>query len=98
MAFGATRKTCLLNITLLILFLLVTYNDKVNSTPSKSFRRATNQNGANICPSGRNNKPYATIGVDQLDLPQRSATCSPPPDTLCSWKCTMDPNCTSFSW
>lgn len=90
----------MLKLTLLTVFLLVgqTYSERVWSTPSKSFTRVTSPNGVNLCPSGENDKPYDMIAVDKLHLPQINTDCPLPTYTLCSWKCTMEPKCTSFSW
>jgi len=89
----------MLNPTFLTLFLVVTYmnDDIVRTAPSKTFQRATNRNGTNLCPSGVDDMPYSTIAVDKLDLPQINTVC-PPPETRCSWKCAVEPNCSSFSW
>lgn len=97
MEFGATSTRGILNFTLLTVFLLVTYNEKVRSTPSKSFRRSTNRNRTDLCPTSQTDEPYATIAVDQMDLPEINPDC-PPPDVLCSWKCTIESNCKSFVW
>lgn len=96
MALGAAA-TSRRNILTLAVFLFVTYIETVSSTPTKSFRRATNRSRTDLCPSGQTVIPYATIHVDMLDLPSINTAC-PAPYSLCSWKCTLELNCMAFVW
>lgn len=97
MAFGAASTRNILNLSLLAAFLFATFSEHVKSTSSKSFRRATNRNRTDLCPSGQTDAPYASIEVDMLYLPKVNTDC-PSPYALCSWKCALEPNCMSFVW
>lgn len=75
-------------------FALFVFCSALSVAQQSSFRRVTLCNGTDLCASG---KPSAVYNVDVLAAATDNSSCVPP-NVLCSRKCVLEPDCTSFNW
>jgi len=69
-------------------------SDAAVAGQSKSFKAIRSDNLTSLCAI---DAPTEVIKVEDLSLPTMNIV-SPLPESLCSWRCTRNSNCTGYNW